>query len=271
MNKKKRIKKSIIGLTISAVFVAISLLSSRQLIRRTVSADEDVVIEADENYYLAARSNLAKIASKNLSYADRMKIISGSWASSFKECSLDSGFISETEAVALAKQQLEYYYKTEVYPYSLISSYNNWYSWDAKLYEYTDTTFNTYTVYLWCIKFTKYDNSLEHTILMTENGTILNAEANSRFSNDISIINAYLTDSLSYDLSRLLGNPSLSLIEYTNNVDDITIPYSQVDTSSISIIRRLNIKIYQEKKSTDDFIVYQYKTDTSYGIGIMPK
>ena len=269
--KSKRKIKTLLGLTISIFFVAVSILCSEVLIKKTLSGNENTVYEADETYYLAAKSKLAKNASMNLSYADRIKLVSGSWAGTFKECSLDSGFISETEAVSLAKKQLDYFYEAEVYPYSLTPTYDNWYSWEAKLYEYTDNTFNTYTVYLWCIKFIKYDNSLVHTVLMTENGTIINAEVRSPSKTGNPIINAYLNDHLSYDLSELLGDSSLSLIDYTDNEDDITIPYTQVDTSSLQIINSFNITIYQTHKSSNDFIIYQYKTDTSYGIGIMPK
>ena len=269
--KSKRTRNTILGMAVAVCFVAASIFFSGMLITKALSSDKNVVMEADESYYLPSKSKLAINASMNLSYADRINLVSGSWASSCRECSLDSGFITETEAVSLAKSQMEYYYNAGVYPYSLISHYGNWYSWNARLYEYTDTTFNTYTVYLWCIDFIKYDNSLSHTVLMTENGTIINAEVHTSTDIDIPIINAYTTNTLSYTLSEIMGDSSLTLNDFDSNNDTININYPQVDAASIKNIDSFTISINQSNKAPEQFVVYQYQTDASYGIGIIPK
>lgn len=272
--KKKRLLKTCVSLIVSAAVVIGCIVGSKQLINRTIKEDMDTVFDADESYYLASKSNLAKNASMNLSYADRINLIANKSASTYKECSLDAGFITETEAVALCKSQLEYYYESGAYPYSLSPSYDNWYSWNATLYEYTDSTFNTYTVYLWCIEFIKYDNTLSHTVLMTENGTILNAEVHSRYRQGESILHAYQTDSQSktYSLSDLLGDSELTLSDYRNLRGDVNTDYlyPQIVGTDIYFINSYKISVSQPHKETQELVIYQYVSDNTYGIGIIP-
>lgn len=219
-----------------------------------------------EKYYLASETAMAKKASEQLTALDRMHLVSGTWDSSYIQVSTDEGSLSETEIVEITKDKLKLFYKQYVYPYNLESSYDNWYSWDTELYKYTDDVFCTYTVYLWVVHFTKYDNSIKHTILITENGTILAAEVNNDSKSYSSIQKLYSN----LNINNLMGDPSIriaNIIEY----DDINISgYPFINTTDIDFDKLYRIELSDKRNDIDYYYIYQYKTDGKYGIGIIP-
>lgn len=272
-----------LGLFLAIAAVASGMLIPKFLLNKKSKSQMSVVTTAPEDYYLGSGTAMARKASEQLSSLDRIKLVSGAWGSISSKCDTSEGFLGESAAVNLAKEQLEHFYDANVYPYSLSSTYGNWYSWSTELYQYTDTVFNTYTTYLWVIKFTKFDNSLTHTILMTENGTIVNAEVSNNSTVDPKevmvttlafrpeklvysrIINAYKDFNVQY----VLGENTR--IRDSEQIDSTTleIPYPYVDTSTAVIKNFYKIVLSEPSKDDENYYIYQYTTNNSYCIGII--
>lgn len=271
--KKKKLIIKLIAFLITVCVVAASIILPDIILKNEANRHISVVAKAPEEYYLSSATAIAIDASSKLSATDRINLISGAWESSFEECNIDEGFLTESEAVTLAKNQMEVFYDKLVYPCSLQSSYKNWYSYEAKLYSYTDATFKTYTAYLWEIKFTKYDNSLVHTILMTESGTILNAEINQ--------VDFYPVFKPKY-ISYAYDNDTIDNFWSASNatVDDkkqftfltkLSVSYPSVVVSPEDFDMAFSITVSESSTLSENYIIYQYSNDTHYGIGIMPE
>lgn len=160
--------------TLTIVFLSITL--PRFLLEKNAAKDVMVISTVPENYYSASHMALARNTSKGLDAESKLKIIKGEWDSVRSECSIEEGFLTKSQAVKLAQNLLLLEYNKRKFDYDLRGNYKNWYKWDCKLYRFTDTTFNTYTAYLWEITFTKSDNSISHRISFTEDGTIIEIE-----------------------------------------------------------------------------------------------
>ncbi|MCI8507634.1 MAG: hypothetical protein HFJ06_03565 [Lachnospiraceae bacterium] len=185
MNKKKH--KSIL-LYVFPVIVLAGILLPGILLHMIFSMNLGKTLPAPRDYYIASNSVISRNASSKLSEYEKMKLISGAWESTETPVDSSKSGITEIKAIDFAKKAVEELYQSSLYPYHFDSSYGNWYSWDAELYQCTESTFHTYTAYYWLIHFYKYDDTETHTILMTENGTLLcisvnrpNLEPNTNF------------------------------------------------------------------------------------------
>ncbi len=256
-----------LGILLACFAVICGIFLPKLILRKATNKQLSVVKTAPESYYLASGTAMAKNASEQLSSLDRIKLISGVWESSCIQVSPGEGTLSEAEIIALTKQQLEYYYKQNVYPYSLSSSYSNWYSWSTELYCYTDNVFNTYTTYLWVVHFTKFDNMLEHTILITENGTILAAQVNDSSKPFSSVKKVYTNE----NINSVLGDKNITMNAISQNIDDHDIPvYPYIDINDVSDRNIYRITLSSKNDDGEEFYIYQYKTDDTYGFGIAP-
>ncbi len=222
---------------------------------------------APEEYYLTSNTVMARNASEKLSPMDRVNLITGKWASTMYEASPEEAFLTETEAVELATTRLEIFNRVGVYPYSLSSNYNNWYSWSTKVYRYTDSSFNTYTAYLWVIRFKKFDNSLEHTVIMTEDGIILTAEVNEVPTSPRSISYAYSGVYFDY----ITGAESISCNSITNaaNQSYINVTYPDIDMTGVTYMNPHIVNISETNSEVGNFLIYQYSDTERYGFGMV--
>lgn len=250
-----------------ALIVVLSIVAPKYLLARTMTEQMDRVEVAPEDYYLEAGTMMSRNTSSNLSPIDRIKLISGTWESNMEKCDITEGFLDEVEAVELAKKQLDVYYKQGAYPYSVQIQYDNLYSYSSELYCYTDTSFNTYTAYLWKITFTKYDNSVENVIYMTESGTILLAWTNGNYSLDEYDLSKFYKNAQSRDILGDNRIYTMSSIKYMP-VSSVTIPYPDVEKiQKIETGALLTIRVGGE---LENFQVLQYKSETGTGFVFMP-
>lgn len=266
LHKSPRMLYSITGILCTALFIAGGFFVPELILDNISNKNVSSCQDAPENYYLASGTAMAKQASEHLTTIDRIKLISGTWDSSYVQVPTDEGTVSEYDIVALAKQKIDYFYNKSVYPYSLESSYANWYSWDTELYKYTDNIFNTYTIYLWVVHFTKYDNSLTHTVLITENGTVLAAEVSDDSRPFSSIKNVYLDQSVKI----LLGDTSIQIGNIINTEDVSLSGYPFIDMHGIYLQNIYKLELSDKRNEADYYYIYQYKSDGKYGIGIIP-
>ena len=278
--RNNKIKICLILFFCVAVILA-SVLVPRYLLARTLFEQMDQVVVAPEEYYVEAGEMMARSASSNLSSVDRIKLIAGTWESEMQKCENTDGFLNEVEAVELAKEQMEYYYQAGVFPYSMQIKYDNMFSYETELYCYTDSSFHTYSAYLWKITFTKYDDSVECVTYMTESGTILLLWTDGEYSPEITMKQCY--DNL--DMKNVFGDNrfyQVTIGEYMP-VTAVEIPYPMEDeltgeaiAKSFSTVKPLTeivsgavvrVKISGESIK---FQALQYKTKDGAGIVFMP-
>lgn len=278
--RNNKIKICLILFFCIAVILA-SVLVPKYLLARTLFEQMDQVVVAPEEYYVEAGEMMARSASSNLSSVDRIKLIAGTWESEMQKCENTDGFLNEVEAVELAKEQMEYYYQAGVFPYSMQIKYDNMFSYETELYCYTDSSFHTYSAYLWKITFTKYDDSVECVTYMTESGTILLLWTDGEYSPEITMKQCY--DNL--DMKNVFGDNrfyQVTIGEYMP-VTAVEIPYPMEDeltgeaiAKSFSTVKPLTeivsgavvrVKISGESIK---FQALQYKTKDGAGIVFMP-
>ncbi len=278
--RNNKIKICLILFFCVAVILA-SVLVPKYLLARTLFEQMDQVVVAPEEYYVEAGEMMARSASSNLSSVDRIKLIAGTWESEMQKCENTDGFLNEVEAVELAKEQMEYYYQAGVFPYSMQIKYDNMFSYETELYCYTDSSFHTYSAYLWKITFTKYDDSVECVTYMTESGTILLLWTDGEYSPEITMKQCY--DNL--DMKNVFGDNrfyQVTIGKYMP-VTAVEIPYPMEDeltgeaiAKSFSTVKPLTeivsgavvrVKISGESIK---FQALQYKTKDGAGIVFMP-
>lgn len=128
-------------------------------------------------YYSPANLAVARNASANLEVYQKLQLITGRWQSNSSQADSYERQMENYEAVELARQGTDKLFRMGVYPVSLMSDYENWFSWEAEFCKVVDATFHTYAAYYWKISFVKYDGSERHQIHMLEDGTIFLADA----------------------------------------------------------------------------------------------
>ena len=278
--RNNKIKICLILFFCVAVILA-SVLVPKYLLARTLFEQMEQVVVAPEEYYVEAGKMMARSASSNLSSVDRIKLIAGTWESEMQKCENTDGFLNEVEAVELAKEQMEYYYQAGVFPYSMQIKYDNMFSYATELYCYTDSSFHTYSAYLWKITFTKYDDSVECVTYMTESGTILLLWTDGEYSPEITMKQCY--DNL--DMKNVFGDNrfyQVTIGEYMP-VTAVEISYPMEDeltgeaiAKSFSTVKPLTEivsgAVVRVKTSGESikFQALQYKTKDGAGIVFMP-
>lgn len=128
-------------------------------------------------YYSPANLAVARNASANLGNYQKLQLITEKWESNEAQAGDGEKSLENYEAVELAREKIHDLYKEKLYPVSLLSNYENWYSWEAEFCKVVDATFHTYTAYYWELTFVRYDGSQKHRICMLEDGTVFLAQA----------------------------------------------------------------------------------------------
>ncbi|MCM1272042.1 MAG: hypothetical protein NC225_03445 [Clostridium sp.] len=269
-HKNKFLKITIALVTILSIVAAIVL--PKLILERKVKHSLSQVVQAPDDYYLTARTATARNASSKLSSLDRISLICSTWDSSMSPCDTTEGFLTESQAISIAKSQLNQYYLCGLYPVSLFSNYNNWYSFNCNLYRYIDTSFESYSAYLWEIHFSKYDSTEYHTILMSESGTILAAETNAgTYTKGMSLPEMQ---------NNLIENAFVTSDHVTEiRIGDITkaasaaMPhgYPQIDLTNAGLLSIYNIQLKNFGEDFNDYTLFQYQKENGiYGISLVP-
>ena len=133
-------------------------------------------------YYSPANLAMARNASANLGIYQRLQLLTGEWESDPAVPDSYEQTLENYEAAELARESVEKLYQNKLYPVSLLTAYENWYSWDATFCKVVDATFHTYGAYYWRLVFTRYDGTERHVIYMLEDGTIFLAAMNSDYT-----------------------------------------------------------------------------------------
>ncbi len=253
---------------VCVITVAASFFIPDLLLNGKREKSTNLIQTAPESYYVESGNAMARNTSSNLTSLEQIKLISGSWESSGRKCELNEGFLTENQAVEMARNNLNIFYDMEIFPYSATANYNNWCSWDAQLYCYTDNLFNTYSAYLWVITFTKFDNSVSHTVLMTENGVIIGATTTEADYKANTLISAYTNLSVSY----IFSDDKITLLKKEAAPENTVLQsvYPDTDLSDVDFSQIYILDLVTSDGGLESYYVYQYSNDEIYGIGIAP-
>lgn len=154
-----------------AVFLPGSLLLWKS--QEEMNRVEGVPVE----YYSPEKLAVARNASANMGVYRKLQLITGRWESEESAADSSEWGMENYEAIELAREQVDALYQLGIYPVSLLSDYENWYSWEAECCQVVDATFHTYTAHYWKLSFVKYDGTERHCVYMLEDGTVFLAEA----------------------------------------------------------------------------------------------
>lgn len=266
MKKKSSI---FIGITITVISLLAGIFLPEIILNIRTNKMNGTIKTSSQEYYTGSKNELSRKSSEEMSTLDKMKLASGAWESSVTKVDDTEGTLTAHEAIELAKKQIQLFYNVNIYPESLISAYNNWYLADAELYFCVDSTFNTYSTYIWVIHFTKFDNSNENTVVMTENGAILSAYSTTDFDTKKTITYPYYM----YTFKDLWNDRRLSIYtcEQLTEFPDINMDiYPDVNLQGADFLSIFKMTLKTTDKELQDYIIFQYQKDDGYGIGVLP-
>ncbi|MBO4862897.1 MAG: hypothetical protein J5517_00880 [Eubacterium sp.] len=217
--------KNFILVFVTLLVAAISILLPGMALKSSEKEEFDSIKNVPAEYYSGPSETVIKNASKQLTDEQSLQMITGQWESKVSPADPEDCNLSEFEAKNLATIRLNKLLSSRLFPFSLSSNINQWYSWDATPYRVLDNTFKTYATHYWDITFTRYDHSEKHRIVMTEMGTILYVHSEtkedvplksfspqSEFFSDLIIADQ---NSLNYLRSKYEGTAIITLTEDT--------------------------------------------------------
>lgn len=175
MKSKKNVYQTLIAATL--LLAVVGIFMPGWLLTWQSKEQMNMVDGVPAEYYSPANLAVARNASANLGVYQKLQLITGRWESRESTVTDEEKALENYEAVELAKEQMAALYQVGIYPVSLLSDYENWYSWEAEYCKVVDATFNTYAAYYWKLTFAKYDGSEKHLVYMLDDGTVFLAEA----------------------------------------------------------------------------------------------
>ena len=249
--------------------------------------------EVPAEYYSGPSEAIIKNASKQLTYEQCLQLILGSWESTTSETSEEFCNINEFGIKTILTTRVEDLYAKHIYPVTLSSGIDKWYSWSATPYRAIDTTFKTYAAIYWDIRFFKYDGSEKHRFIVSESGDILYAEG--RFDDRAVLGNftpktsnssylfyyygEYLNTIRSTDNLRIINHNSETTSYRTSTATDAE--KEKLDTAAASSFiddfqafspdNVFSISQATGNAKPMDFYASYQKTDHSYKILLLPK
>lgn len=188
---KKISIKNIILISFALLMAAASVLLPGFLVHKETMSYYGKVKEVPAEYYSGPSESIIKNASKQLKNEQCIQLITGVWDSTVTPVDPEDCTYSEFAIKTMIISHVQNLYTKQLYPCSLSSKSDNWYSWEAKPYRALDDTFRTYGAYFWDVTFTRYDGNETHRFIVSEFGDIIYAEANTKenfggFSPDLS-------------------------------------------------------------------------------------
>ena len=216
---KKFSIKNFILIAVALLVAGCSIWLPGFIMEKERTADFEKLTDVPADYYSGPSESIIKNASRQLRSEQCMQLITGVWDSSITPANPQDCTYTDFGMKTMTINHIQNLYTKGLYPCSLSSRNENWYSWEAKPYRALDTTFRTYAAYFWDITFTKFDGSETHRFIVSENGAILYAQAETK--------------------ENFGGfSPKLSNASYLMDVLDTSISYSTytIDDSAGNII-----------------------------------
>lgn len=155
------------------LFVAVTaVFLPGYILKRQSVMGEGVVVKVPQSYEEGASNEAKRTASDHLEVEEKLSIIQGGEKSIIQKVDVGELRKKSFEVVQQVKKQLQKLSEADSIPKELISSYGNWYHWEANAYQAEDAEFHRYSVYFWRITFTKYDGTQTYEVQTLEDGTV---------------------------------------------------------------------------------------------------
>lgn len=219
----KNNKLSSIAILLVSVIVSIflALFLPGLLLNYYTDSIYEVRKQVPPEYYANSSSSISLMTSKQLTTYERMRLISGLWDCYIKDVPQLKGS-EEYNIVSKAKQKINELAEAGLYPYRI--SENEMYYWDVRKYYCIESNFETLSTAYWKIKLIRYDNTLSHDLLITDEGVILYLEYNGAPTNRnlFSISDAYR--SLPIASERVCSYASFETDDYVLSYKDVSLP-----------------------------------------------
>ena len=286
MKREKKIRTILIITVLISASILGGLFLPAYFLARNVRRYSDKTVEVAKEYYLGENSATSAMASSQLSEYEKIRLIGNVFEGESKSVAIDFAEDDTYELVKMVKEKLNDYYKIGLYP-TAFNGRNGpeWYKWDVTKYCSTDTTFNTFRTYFWKVELTKYDFSQYHTILITEDGTIIYAKCRtlepskgivdvSRKYRSMPIVDGRKCSFIKVDDNRDI--PSYPEVQFSDEKQSVGILVVGSDNASISTIDRMR-KVGDgdtDAKDMEFYYVFQGNDYSyswiSYELGIVP-
>ena len=173
---KKVNVKNLITVMIALGATTLSIWLPGIMMQKNLKSQLSEIQNVPAEYYSGPSEAIIKNSSKQLTSEQCIQLITGTWESTVAPASPDYCNITEFGIKNMLVNRVEDLKSKQLYPVSLSSGPDNWYSWEATPYRALETTFQTYAAIFWDIRFTRYDNTEYHRFIITESGDILYAE-----------------------------------------------------------------------------------------------
>ena len=285
--------KNIILIVLAILITVSAVWLPGYLMNRNNNAMFSGIKDVPAEYYSGPSEAIIKNASKQLNYEQCLQLILGIWESETSETSEEFCNINEFGIKTILTIRIDELYARHLYPVSLTTGIDKWYSWSATPYRAIDTTFQTYAAIYWDIRFFKYDGTEKHRFIVTESGDILYAEA--RFDDEAIMKDfnenpqnsSYLFYYYGENQDTIQNKDSLRVISHDSEITSYV-----TSTASDAAIKKLDTaaassfindfqafdpdKVYYISQSTRnnkpmEYLVSYQKTDESYRILLLPK
>ena len=286
--------RNLILILASLLIAALCIILPGMILKSNDSKNFNSINAVPAEYYSGPSETVIKNASKQLTDEQCLQLITGQWGSNISPAKPEECNLTEYEAKNLATLRMNNLLNSNLYPFILTSTFNQWYSWEATPYRVIDSTFRTYATCFWDITYIKYDHSETHRVIMTETGIILyvNAKAEDEnflqnFSPSAENYGCLLIEddnSLRYLRSKYEGTAIITLTEdklgpYTiTEVPDkekyqfnITKTQNYIpDLGSLTPDHTYNLTYTSEGGNESTYKIMYKKTDNEYSILLQP-
>lgn len=172
----KQIIKNVI-LVLGAIIITVaSIFLPGELMLRENRANLSAIKDVPGEYYSGPSEAIIKNVSKQLTNEECIRLIAGTWESTVEQTNESACRLTEFAVKTLTVNRVEDLYSKGLYPKSIASDFEEWFTWDAIPYRALDTTFQSYAAVFWDVRFNKYDGTEYHRFIVSESGDILYAK-----------------------------------------------------------------------------------------------
>ena len=177
---KKLSIKNIILIAFALIVAVCSVWLPGFLMRKDTTSYYGKLNDVPSDYYSGPSESVISNASKQLKSEQCIQLITGVWDSAVTPAEPEDCMFSDFAMKTMVVTHVQNLYIKGLYPCSLSSNNDNWYTWEAKPYRALDATFRTYAAYFWDITFESYDGKETHRFIVSEFGDIIYAEAETK-------------------------------------------------------------------------------------------
>lgn len=178
MEIKKRLFTIAFMVFVMALIVLGALFLPERALSRDMNKTTGTVQYIPAQYYLGENSATAKMASSQMSEYEKLQLINHVFEGESKNVVVNFNEEDTDKIIEFVREKLRAYYKIGLYPTSFDNENGaDEYTCKVTKYRSLETTFNTFSTYYYKVELKKNDYTQNHTILISEGGTLLYAKS----------------------------------------------------------------------------------------------